>query len=220
MSRCARLGEEALRLFELGQPSRLVAAPTGPLGADFGQMGAKQRAHRSHQRLGACQKRVDGVVVAEGNFGPRECDDVFKLLNFRAPLLNKRYSTRERSASGGRSMRRRTRSSSPTKNTSGAIFMHTALPSHRSWSRRCARRVFRSERIRRSSAWLLAKFTHRNHGRFMNGATEVSTSTSGLSSIPSEWMRDRGTGVSRCTRAARRCGGRATIAEPRGPAKL
>ena len=43
-------------------------------------------------------------------------------------------STRERSVSGGHSMRSRTRSSSPTRNTSGAIFMQTALPSQRSWS--------------------------------------------------------------------------------------
>src|SRR5262249_35817271 len=42
-------------------------------------------------------------------------------------------STFARSDSGGRSTRRRARSSSPTTNTSGASFMHSALPSQRSW---------------------------------------------------------------------------------------
>jgi hypothetical protein len=73
---------------ELGSPSRLVSAAPSTLGAYLGQVGTEcERAHRSDQRLRARQERIDGVVVAEGDLGSRECHHVRELLDLRARSL-------------------------------------------------------------------------------------------------------------------------------------
>jgi hypothetical protein len=71
--RRARLAEETLGLCELGAPPRLISVPAGTLAADLRQVGMKRcGAHVGDERLGTRQQRIDGIVVAEGDFGARE----------------------------------------------------------------------------------------------------------------------------------------------------